>query len=101
MKIFLLVIPLFLLSGQLCYASSPCDSLMCMAGKAGIGSSGGSSCSGPINDFFNIVKHHHHGGINFSGTSDARKEFLMGCSGASANTQIIDTIIEQFGRKIL
>lgn len=88
-----------LLSGSVstCYASA-CETLICMAGKAGAGSSDGSSCDGPIKDFFNILKLGHHGSFKAAATADARKAFLMSCEGASENKAIVDTIITKFGK---
>ncbi len=88
-----------LLSGMsisTCYASA-CDTLACMAGKAGVGSPGGSSCDGPIKDFFDIVRF-KHGSFKKGATADARKAFLMSCEGASENRDIVDTIISKFGK---
>ncbi|EAN3293244.1 hypothetical protein APP90_22310 [Salmonella enterica subsp. enterica serovar Sandiego] len=94
-KLFLVL----LLSGMsvsTCYASA-CETLICMAGKAGVGSSGGGSCDGPIKDFFNIIKF-KHGSFKKGATADARKAFLMSCEGASENKAIVDTIISKFGK---
>ncbi|HBV4265981.1 TPA: hypothetical protein MDW71_005274 [Klebsiella pneumoniae] len=80
------------------YAKDPCKTLACMAAKSGgeFGSVGNSDCSGAIADFFNIVKNKKHG-FSPSRTADARKEFLMGCSGAAENTAAVSRIISMFG----
>ncbi|MBL0875119.1 conjugal transfer protein [Serratia nevei] len=94
-KLFL-VLMLSGMSVSTCYASA-CETLVCMAGKAGVGSSGGSSCDGPIKDFFDIVKF-KRGSFKGGATADARKAFLMSCDGASENKAIVDTIISKFGK---
>ncbi|PSD61462.1 hypothetical protein C7G80_19450, partial [Acinetobacter nosocomialis] len=68
------------------FAKDPCKTLACMAAKSGgqFGSIGDSDCSGAIADFFNIVKKNKHGFLP-NHTADARKEFLMECSGAEQN----------------
>ncbi len=81
------------------YAKDPCKTLACMAAKSGgeFGSVGDSDCSGAIADFFNIVKKNKHG-FRPSKTSDARKQFLMECSGAQENTAAVNRVISMFGR---
>ena len=61
------------------------------------GSVGDSDCSGAIADFFNIVKKNKHG-FRPGKTSDARKQFLMECSGAQENTAAVNRVISMFGR---
>ncbi|HFZ7639276.1 TPA: hypothetical protein ACIO31_002047 [Salmonella enterica subsp. enterica serovar Javiana] len=64
------------------FAKDPCKTLACMAAKSGgeFGSVGDSDCSGAIH------------------TADARKEFLMECSGAEQNTAAVSRVISMFGR---
>ncbi|HBM2247484.1 TPA: hypothetical protein LUK63_004371 [Escherichia coli] len=76
------------------FAKDPCKTL-----KSGgeFGSVGDSDCSGAIADFFNIVKKNKHGFLP-NHTADARKEFLMECSGAEQNTAAVSRVISMFGR---
>lgn len=80
------------------YAKDPCKTLACMAAKSGgeFGSIGDSDCSGAIADFFNIVKKKH--GFQPGKTADARKQFLMECSGAQENITAVNRVISMFGR---
>ncbi|MFP1771064.1 TrbM/KikA/MpfK family conjugal transfer protein [Lonsdalea quercina] len=80
------------------YASDPCKTLACMAAKSGgeFGSIGDSDCSGAVADFFNIVKKNKHG-FQAGKTSDARKQFLMECSGAEKNDAAVKRVISMFG----
>ena len=61
-------------------ASNPCETLLCMAGKLE-GQSGGSACSGPIADYFNIIEYGKHWRFSPSSTAAARLNFLKGCGG--------------------
>lgn len=76
------------------FASDPCETVLCMYGKA-TGNSGGSECSSAEHDFFNIVKKNKHGFLP-GHTSDARKSFLQQCG--SADPATIAKIISKFGR---
>ncbi len=58
--------------------AEPCETLLCMAGKLH-GQSGGSSCNGPIKDYFNIIKFKKHGKFSPSATAAARLSFLNRC----------------------
>ncbi|ECH0747508.1 hypothetical protein FPC83_23005 [Salmonella enterica] len=81
------------------FAKDPCKTLACMAAKSGgeFGSIGDSDCSGAVADFFNIVKKNKHGFLP-NHTADARKAFLMECSGAEQNTAAVSRVISMFGR---
>ncbi len=59
------------------YADS-CQTLLCMAGMLE-GQSGGSDCSGPIGDYFSILKFGKHGKFSPSKTAGARLSFLNQC----------------------
>ena len=76
-------------------AKDACASLLCMAGEVA-GSSGGSSCNAPINDFLSIVEY-RHGHLDYSATPKARKDYLNSCPGSSQDTSSIDSIISAFG----
>lgn len=56
-----------------------CETLLCMAGKLA-GQSGGSACSAPISDYFNIIKFGKHWKFSPSSTAAARLNFLNGCA---------------------
>lgn len=76
--------------------ASPCDTLVCMMGKA-TGQSGGDGCNQAIKDFFSI-KRYHHGHLDLGPTSDARRQFLDQCPDAQqANASNVDQIIGLFG----
>ncbi|AKK25113.1 TrbM/KikA/MpfK family conjugal transfer protein [Pandoraea oxalativorans] len=76
--------------------AAPCDTLVCMAGKAA-GQSGGNNCDQPIKDFF-AIQRHHHGHLDLGPTSDARRQYLNQCPDKQqANAANIDQIIERFG----
>ncbi|RQR22928.1 IncN plasmid KikA protein [Burkholderia sp. Bp9143] len=84
------------LSGPLVAFASPCDSLVCMTGKA-MGQSGGDNCNKPISDFLSIKKF-HHGHLDLSATSDARRQFLNECPDANqSNAGNVDQVISLFG----
>ncbi|WP_076833109.1 TrbM/KikA/MpfK family conjugal transfer protein [Burkholderia pseudomallei] len=77
--------------------ASPCDTLVCMMGKAA-GQSGGDGCNQPIKDFFSI-KRFHRGDFDPDPTSNARRDFLNQCPDAQhANAGNVDQIIGLFGK---
>ncbi|EGF1765227.1 TPA: TrbM/KikA/MpfK family conjugal transfer protein [Escherichia coli] len=76
------------------YAADPCESVLCLYGKA-VGSGGGSECRSAEKDFFNILKK-KKGSVRWSKTFDARKDFLNQCS--SADPAAIAKIMSKFGR---
>lgn len=76
------------------YASDPCEIVLCMFGKA-TGGSGGSECSSPQKDFFNVVKT-KKGKMRPDQTADARQKLLEQCQGADPAS--IAQIISKFGR---
>lgn len=59
-------------------ASDACASLLCMAGKLQ-GQPGGPECSGPIGDYFSILKFGKRGRFDASRTANARLQFLTSC----------------------
>ncbi|MEJ3301477.1 TrbM/KikA/MpfK family conjugal transfer protein [Escherichia coli] len=75
-------------------SSDPCEVVLCMYGKV-TGNSGGSECSRPEKDFFNIIKKNKHGFLA-NHTSDARKAFLNQCTTAPA--EYIGKIISKYGK---
>ena len=87
-QIIFYVITLFLIVSP-AYASDPCAPLLCMAGKLD-GQSGGGACSGPIADYFNIIKYGKHWRFSPSSTAAARLNFLNSCGSGVGNwpTQI-------------
>ena len=76
------------------FASDPCETVLCMFGKA-MGSGGGAECTQAERDFFNIKKT-SKGSFLPNHTSDARKNFIMQCK--SADPSAITKIISSFGR---
>ncbi len=58
--------------------ADPCQTLLCMAGKLQ-GQSGGSDCSQPIADYFNILVFGRHDSFNPSATATARLNYLNSC----------------------
>lgn len=67
--------------------AGPCESMLCLGGKLQ-GQDGGSECTQPISDYFNIIRYGKHGRFDSSATSGARLDFLSGCpndSGGLAN----------------
>ena len=79
MRRFYLVLLGITVAASPAYASDPCQTLLCMAGKLQ-GQSGGGDCDTPIGDYFSIVKFGKHGRFNASGTASARLSFLNSCS---------------------
>lgn len=75
---------LMILTANVANASNPCETLLCMAGKLE-GQSGGGACSGPIADYFNIIKYGKHWRFSPSSTAAARLNFLNGCGGDVGN----------------
>lgn len=82
MKTFrLYILSLMLIfTASVAHASDACESLLCMAGKLQ-GQNGGAACSGPIADYFNIVKYGKHRKFSLSSTVAARLNFLNSCGG--------------------
>ncbi|ARW85304.1 conjugal transfer protein (plasmid) [Aeromonas salmonicida] len=78
-------------------ASDPCETVICMMGKV-TGNSGGSECTAPERDFFNIVKRGRKGRFLPSETADARKGMLTQCP--TARPSEINQIIKKFGKKL-
>lgn len=76
------------------YASDPCKTVMCMFGKF-TGNSGGSECTAPEADYFNIVVKKKHG-INWNATASARGQFLNSCP--SADRGFTQKINDKFGK---
>lgn len=74
-------------------AKDPCESVICLAGKLQ-GGSGGSSCSGPISDYFSIVKF-KKGRFKENWTKSARGAYLNSCAGAPPN--LTSQINESYG----
>lgn len=77
------------------FAADPCESVLCLYGKA-TGNSGGSDCNGPENAFFSINSFKKHHRFNPSKTADMRKAFLLQCK--AADPDAISKIISKFGR---
>ncbi|MGP5477582.1 TrbM/KikA/MpfK family conjugal transfer protein [Pseudomonas helleri] len=61
-------------------AKDPCKTVLCMAGMLQ-GKGTVSGCSGPVSDFFNIVKK-KKGKFKPDATQDARREFVNQCPAA-------------------
>jgi hypothetical protein len=77
-------------------AKDPCATVLCMWGKLK-GAGVVDNCSGPVNDYFSIVKK-KKGKIKLSQTSDARQSFLDKCEAAdSGKTKSINN---KFGKVI-
>lgn len=66
------------------YASDPCATLLCMAGKLQ-GQPGGSACSDSIGDYFSIVKFKKRAKFDPGQTASARLSFLTSCPGSRAD----------------
>lgn len=99
------VLSLGLFSVPLAHAADPCETLVCMAGLAGVaGGSVAGGCDSAINSFFDIRKF-RKGKFKASATSSARKSFIKSCSGSTAtaisgsNPAAISAIISKFGRR--
>lgn len=75
-------------------ARDACETVLCLYGKV-TGNSGGSECSQPEKDFFNIIKKNKHGFLP-NHTLDARKSFLNQCE--SADPKYIAEILSKFGK---
>jgi hypothetical protein len=78
----------FLSIGMILSASAAqadaCETVLCMAGKLE-GQSGGGACSGPIADYFNIIKYGKHWRFSPTATIAARLNFLNSCGSAVGN----------------
>lgn len=77
-------------------AKDPCATVLCMWGKLK-GAGVVDNCSGPVNDYFSIVKK-KKGKIKLSQTSDARQSFLDKCE--AADPQKTKSINNKFGKVI-
>lgn len=75
-------------------ADDACETVLCMFGKL-TGNDGGSQCSGPIKDYFSIIKK-KHGDIRWGKTSNARLSFLQECK--SGDPGIIKQINNKYGK---
>ncbi|SUX38751.1 Uncharacterised protein [Cedecea davisae] len=75
-------------------AADVCEIVLCLYGKA-IGNGGGSECHSAERTFFNVVRKNKHG-FRPNRTADARKALLLECK--PANPEVIDLIINKFGR---
>ena len=84
------------------HAQDACPSYTCLAGMAGVGTTGGPACTALTQPFFSIIIYDEES-IDFPATSAARRVFLMTCPGATTatNAAILDTIIEEYGMTIL
>ena len=78
------------------YASDPCASLLCLAGKLQ-GQAGGDSCSVPISDYFGIVVYGRHDKFNASGTSSARNSYIGQCNDGGTNQSVKNDISSAYG----
>lgn len=78
------------------FAGDACETVLCMFGKLK-GADSSSECSGPIADYFNIVKK-KKGKIKLTQTSDARMAFLNQCSTADGGAK--KSINKKFGKVI-
>lgn len=61
-----------------------CSTVLCLAGMLQ-GSSGGDACSGPISDYFSIVRFGKHHSFAAAATAAARLGFLNECSDADSS----------------
>jgi hypothetical protein len=76
------------------FAKDPCKTVLCMYGRF-TGSSGGSECNTPEQDYFDILVK-KHGKVNWGKTSTLREEFLNSCPGA--DNGINKKINDKFGK---
>lgn len=77
------------------FATDPCETVLCMYGKA-TGNGGGSECSGPEKVFFSVNSFKKHHRFDPAKTSNMRKALLGECK--AADPAAIAKIISQFGR---
>src|SRR5699024_12312189 len=78
-------------------AKYACATLLCMYGEV-TGNGGGSSCRGPIRDYFKVIKTKH--GIPHPGrTLSARKDFLNACGGSGTKSQATK-VHSKFGKML-
>jgi hypothetical protein len=75
-------------------AKDPCKTILCLGGML-TGNSGGSECSGAIQDYFSIQVW-KKGKFKPSSTLDKRKEFLNQCSANDEGTR--DKINSKWGK---
>lgn len=97
MKTILFTVCLFcmnLLLPSSVMAADACEIVLCLYGKT-TGNGGGNECQSAERTFFTIVKKNRHG-FHPNRTADARKTLLLECK--SAEPEIIDQIINKFGR---
>jgi hypothetical protein len=78
-------------------AVDPCTVYLCMAGMSGAGASGGPGCVPATTYFFSIAIFDPY--FDAPATSMARRQYLMGCPGASAptNAALLNAIIGRWG----
>lgn len=76
------------------FAKDPCKTVLCMYGRF-TGNSGGSECTTPEQDYFDILIK-KHGDVRWGKTSTARGEFLNSCPGADGG--INKKINDKFGK---
>lgn len=77
------------------FATDPCETVLCMYGKA-TGNGGGSECSSPEKAFFSVNSFKKHHRFDPAKTSNMRKALLGECK--AADPAAIAKIISQFGR---
>lgn len=63
------------------FAADACASVLCLYGKM-TGNSGGSDCTAPEKDYFDIVAHKKHHHFDPTKTARDRLNFLKSCPGA-------------------
>ncbi len=75
------------------FAKDPCETVLCMAGMLQ-GKGTVSGCSGPVSDFFSIVKT-RKGKFKASATQEARRDFVNQCE---SNNGWGDRIANKYGK---
>lgn len=78
------------------FAGDACATVLCMFGMLK-GADASSECSGPVSDYFSIVKK-KKGKIKLNPTSAARMDFLNQCSSADSGAK--KDINKKFGKVI-
>ncbi len=77
-RICICFLSLFLVFTASAAQATPCETLLCMAGKLQ-GQSGGSACSQPISDYFSIIRYGKHWRFSPGSTAAARLNLLNSC----------------------
>jgi len=75
-------------------AKDACETVLCMFGK--YKGEDPSECDPAVRDYFSIIEYKKHGKIDWSGTSNARQEFLDSCP--QADSGATKKINDMFGK---